>query len=137
MVIVDSSVWIDAVNGVPSVQAIWLHRRIDREPIGLTTLILCEVLQGMRSEKRFRAVRDELQLLPIFENYSVALAIEAASNYRFLRTKGVTIRKSIDCLIATFCIQHGYQLLHHDSDFDPFAAYLNLKILDPFIGAVN
>jgi hypothetical protein len=91
----------------------------------------------MRGERRFREVRDELQLLPVFENYSVGLAIEAAANYRFLRTKGITIRKSIDCLIATFCIQHGYQLLHHDSDFDPFAAYLHLKILDPSAGAIN
>jgi predicted nucleic acid-binding protein len=91
----------------------------------------------MRVERRFREVRDELQLLPVFENYSAGLAIEAAANYRFLRAKGITIRKSIDCLIATFCIQHGYQLLHHDSDFVPYAAYLNLKILDPCNGAIN
>jgi hypothetical protein len=137
MVIVDSSVWIDAVNGVPSAQAIWLHRRIDREPIGLTTLILCEVLQGMRSEKRFREVRDELQLLPVFENYSAGLAIEAAENYRFLRARGITVRKTIDCLIATCCIANGFQLLHHDSDFDPFEAHLGLDVLDPSTDALN
>jgi len=137
MVIVDSSVWIDAVNGVPSVQAIWLDRRIDREPIGLTTLILCEVLQGMRSEKRFREVRDELQLLPVFENYSAALAIEAAENYRFLRARGITIRKTIDCLIATYCIANGFQLLHHDNDFDPFEEHLGLDVLDPSAETLN
>jgi predicted nucleic acid-binding protein len=137
MVIVDSSVWIDAINGVPSAEAIWLHHWADKEKIGLTSLILCEVLQGMRSERRFREVRDELQLLPVFENYSAGLAIEAAVNYRFLRSKGITIRKSIDCLIATFCIQHGFQLLHHDSDFDPFATYLGLKVLDPSLGVLN
>jgi predicted nucleic acid-binding protein len=137
MVIVDSSVWIDAINGVPSEHAIWLNRWINHEPIGLTSLILCEVLQGMRIERRFREVRDELQYLPIFENYSTSLAIKAAENYRFLRAKGITIRKTFDCLIATLCIERGFQLLHHDTDFDPFATYLNLKILDPSIGTIN
>jgi hypothetical protein len=137
MVIVDSSVWIDAINGVPSEQAIWLNRWISREPIGLTSLIFCEVLQGMLNERRFREVRDELKLLPIFENYSTGLAIKAAENYRFLRAKGITIRKTIDCLIATLCIERGFQLLHHDGDFDPFATHLKLKILDPSIGAIN
>jgi predicted nucleic acid-binding protein len=137
MVIVDSSVLIDAINGVPSMEAIWLHRRIDRERIGLTSLILCEVLQGMRNDKRFRKVRDELQCLPIFETYSVDLSIQAAENYRFLRAKGITIRKTIDCLIATQCIAHGFQLLHHDSDFDPFEEYLGLDVIDPSAGALN
>ncbi len=137
MVIVDSSVWVDAINGVPSEHAIWLHRWINREPIGLTSLIFCEVLQGMRSDKRFREVRDELQLLPVFENCSSDLAIKAAENYRFLRARGITIRKTIDCLIATLCIEHGFQLLHHDSDFDPFATHLDLKVLDPSLGAIN
>jgi predicted nucleic acid-binding protein len=137
MVIVDSSVWIDAINGVPSIEAIWLHRWIDREPIGLTTLILCEVLQGMRSDKRFREVREELQRLPVFENYSTGLAIKAAENYRFLRVKGITIRKTIDCMIATYCIAHGFQLLHHDSDFDPFEEHLGLDVLDPSVSALS
>jgi hypothetical protein len=137
MVIVDSSVWIDAINGVPSAQAIWLHRRIDREPIGLTSLILCEVLQGMRSDRRFREVRDELQRLPVFENFPFGLAIRAAENYRFLRAKGVTVRKTIDCLVATFCIAQGFHLLHHDSDYDPFAAYLGLKVLNASVGPLN
>ena len=137
MVIVDSSVWIDAINGVPSEQAIWLNQWINREPIGLTSLIFCEVLQGMRSERRFREVQEELQRLPVFENYSIGLAIKAAENYRFLRAKGITIRKTIDCLIATLCIERGFQLLHHDGDFDPFATYLRLKILDPSLGAIN
>ena len=74
MVIVDSSVWIDAINGVPSGQAVWLNRWIDREPIGLTSLIFCEVLQGMRGERRFREVRDELQLLPVFEKRGSCLS---------------------------------------------------------------
>jgi predicted nucleic acid-binding protein len=137
MVIVDSSVWIDAINGVPSMEATWLHRWIDREPIGLTTLILCEVLQGMRGEKRFDEVRDELQRLPIFENYAVGLSIKAAENYRLLRAKGITIRKTIDCLIATQCIEHGFQLLHHDRDFDPFKEFLGLDVLDPSVGSLN
>ena len=125
MVIVDSSVWIDAVNSVPTEHAIWLHRRLGREPIGLTSLIFCEVLQGMRSERRFREVRDELQHLPVFENYSTGLAIKAAENYRFLRVKGITIRKTIDCMIATYCIAHGFPL------------HLGLELLDPSIGAID
>ena len=131
MIIVDSSVWIDAINVVPSIEATWLLQWIDCKQIGLTSLILCEVLQGMRGERRFREVRDELQSLPIFENYSTKLAIESAQNYRFLRAKGFTVRKSIDCLIATFCIQNEFQLLHHDSDFNPFAEHLGLQVLAP------
>ena len=137
MVIVDSSVWIDAINGVPTAHAIWVHRWIDRERVGLTSLILCEVLQGMRNEKRFRAVRDELQRLPVFEDCPADLAIQAAENYRFLRAKGITVRKTINCLVATFCIARGFQLLHHDSDFDPFVEHLGLTILDPSTGVLN
>jgi predicted nucleic acid-binding protein len=137
MVIVDSAVWIDAINGVPSAEATWLHQWLNREPIGLTSLILCEVLQGMRHEKRFRIVRDELQRLPVYANHSADLAIKAAENYRSLRAKGITVRTTIDCLIATLCIENGFQLLHHDSDFDPFVTHLGLSILDPTIGTIN
>jgi len=137
MVIVDSSVWIDAINGIPSAEASWLHQWLTRERIGLTSLILCEVLQGMRHEKRFRTVRDELQTLPVYTDHSAGLAIKAAENYRFLRTRGITIRSTIDCLIATLCIERGFQLLHRDSDFDPFVTHLGLSILDPTIGAIN
>jgi predicted nucleic acid-binding protein len=137
MVIVDSSVWIDAINGIPSPEAIWLHQWLNREEIGLTSLILCEVLQGMRHDNRFHTVRDELRTLPVYTNHSVDLAIKAAENYRFLRARGVTVRTSIDCLIATLCIERGFQLLHRDRDFDPFVAHLGLSILDPAIGAIN
>jgi predicted nucleic acid-binding protein len=137
MVIVDSSVWIDAINGVSSAEAIWLHQWLHREGVGLTSLILCEVLQGMRGEKRIRQVRDELLRLTVFENYSADLAIQAAENYRFLHSKGVTIRTSIDCLIATFCIENRFQLLQHDSDFVPFHIHLGLDILDPSVGVLN
>lgn len=137
MIIVDSSVWIDAINGVPSKEALWLHRWIDREQVGLTSFVLCEVLQGMRSDERSREVRDELQRLPVFENYSTGLAIKAAENYRFLRAKGITIRKTIDCLIATLCIAHGFRLLHRDSDFDPFKEYLGLDVFDPSGGELH
>jgi predicted nucleic acid-binding protein len=137
MVIVDSSVWIDAINGIPSAEAVWLHEWLNRERIGLTSLILCEVLQGMRHEKRFRAVRDELQTLTVFTDHSANLAIKAAENYRFLRSRGITVRTTIDCLIATLCIEQGFQLLHRDSDFDPFVTHLGLSILDPAIGAIT
>jgi predicted nucleic acid-binding protein len=137
MVIVDSSVWIDAINGVPTAEAVWLHRWMGREEIGLTSLILCEVLQGMRTEVRFLAIREELQRLPVFEDYPAGLAVQSAENYRFLRAKGITVRKTIDCLVATFCIARGFQLLHRDRDFDPFVEHLGLTILDPSTGIIN
>ena len=128
MVIVDSSVWIDALWGTPNRQSIWLGDALGREQIGITSLILAEVLQGVRTDRQFRECRRRLLTLPVFEGLTVDLAVAAAKNYRHLRNRGVTVRKAVDCIIATFCIENGYRLLHADRDFNPFEAYLGLSV---------
>jgi predicted nucleic acid-binding protein len=131
MVIVDSSVWIDAFNGKINPQTIWLRFALDRERVGLTSLILCEVLQGIRSDRRFRETEQRLRTLPISASLTPELVAAAAQNFRTLRRLGITVRKTIGCIIATFCIEEGHQLLHHDRDFDQFEKHLGLRVLHP------
>lgn len=131
MVIVDSSVWIDAFWGTVNRHSSWLNAAIGREQIGLTTLILCEVLQGSRTEAQFRNSRRRLLGLPVFEIFTTEMAVAAAQNFRILRDRGVTIRRPVDCMIATFCIAEGYQLLHRDRDFNAFEAHLGLQVIHP------
>jgi hypothetical protein len=131
MVIVDSSVWIDALNGKITPHTTWLRVALEREMIGLTSLILCEVLQGIRSDRHFRETEERLRILPIFSALTPELASRAAQNFRTLQRLGITVRKTIDCLIATFCIEEGHQLLHHDSDFEPFEKHLALRTVHP------
>ena len=131
MVIVDTSVWIDALRGVPNRQSLWLKGSVSRRDIGLTSLVLCEILQGVISDREFRDFRQDLLQFPVFETGSVDLAIKSAQNYRTLRQKGFTIRRTIDCIIATFCIENGHELLHNDRDFDAFEQHLNLRVLKP------
>ncbi|MGA3082089.1 MAG: PIN domain nuclease [Terracidiphilus sp.] len=131
MVIVDSSVWIDALNGKITPETIWLKLALDREQVGLTSLILCEVLQGIRFDRRFRETEQLFQKFPVFASMTVELAVGAAQNFRLLQRQGITVRKTIDCIIATFCIEEGHQLLHHDSDFEPFEEHLGLRVVHP------
>jgi predicted nucleic acid-binding protein len=131
MVIVDSSVWIDAFNGRNTLQTRWLGTALSKGGIGLNSLILCEVLRGFRSDRDFQKARDGLLRLPIFEELPQGLAAMAAENFRVLQRRGVTVRKTIDCLIATFCIQEGHELLHHDNDFQGFEDFLGLQVLHP------
>lgn len=131
MIIVDSSVWIDYLHDTTNPQTDWLEKSMGNEQIGLMSLILCEVLQGVRHERRFREAKLQLLGFPVFETVGTNLAMEAAGNYRFLQRGGITIRKSVDCLIASFCIAEGYTLLHRDRDFDPFEVHLGLKVLQP------
>lgn len=132
MVIVDSSVWIDYFNGEHNPETDWLDAQLDQQRLGLTTIILSEVLQGVRDERVATHVESELLKLEVFEATSIALAVEAARNYRALRARGKTVRKTIDVLIATFCIQAGHSLLHRDRDFDPFEELLHLDVIHPF-----
>jgi hypothetical protein len=131
VVIVDSTVWIDflAARGTP--ESLWVRREYSRQRIGLTDLILCEILQGLRDEATSIRIQRQLATLPILETGGVQLAVASAGNYRRLRAKGCTVRKTIDCLIATFCIEHGHTLLHHDRDFDPFEMHLGLRVIHP------
>jgi len=129
MILVDSSVWIDRINQVPSVQAQRLLRLVDTQPLLIGDLILCEVLQGIRSEAAVRLVE---RMLGQFERVTLCgpeLAVQAARNYRLLRRRGITIRKTIDVIIATFCIERGHALLHRDRDFEPMERILGLQTI--------
>jgi predicted nucleic acid-binding protein len=131
MVIVDSSVWIDYLIGVVNLHTDWLDAAAGRLEMGLTSLNLCEILQGVRSEAQCRQFQRDLLEFPIFETSTIQLAIASARNYRILRSRGITVRKTIDCIIATFCIESGYELLHNDRDFDAFETHLGLAVRHP------
>jgi len=129
MWIVDSSVWIDYFNGKITHETNLLHTALGYRPIGIGDIILLEVLQGFRHQRDFNAARQALLRFPVFTMGGVDIAIKSAENYRFLRRKGITVRKTIDCLIATFVIEHDFWLLHSDRDFEPFERYLGLKVV--------
>ena len=131
MVIVDTTVWIDYLAGTVNSQTSWLDREMERQRLGLTDLNLCEVLQGVRDAGTFAQVRRDLSRFHVFHTGGMDLAIAAAQNYRSLRARGHTIRKTIDCLIATFCLRQGHGLLHRDHDFDPFEKHLGLRVVHP------
>jgi predicted nucleic acid-binding protein len=131
VVIVDSTVWVDYFNGLHNPETEWLDVQLDQQRLGLTTIILCEVLQGVRDERKALAVATDLMKLEVFEMPSVFLAAQAAKNYRTLRRRGRTVRKTIDVLIATFCIEERHALLHRDRDFDPFEELLGLSVVHP------
>jgi predicted nucleic acid-binding protein len=129
MVIVDTTVWIDYLRGTENPETRWLDRELQRQRLGLTDLILCEVLQGIREQSMFARVRADLLKFRIFQTGGSELAIAAAQNYRDLRQRGYTVHKTIDCLIATFCLQAKHELLHRDHDFDCFEKVLGLQVL--------
>ena len=131
MVIVDTTVWIDYFQGVKNPETEWLNRELDRQRLGLTDIILCEVLQGVRDDVVAKEVERRLLNLEVFDTGGVAVAREAARNYRALRSRGHTVRKTIDCLIATFCLRGQHSLLHRDRDFDPFEKFLELSVIHP------
>ena len=118
-------------------QTDWLNLHLGLEPIGITSLILSEVLQGIRSDKRFAETVDALSQFVLFEEVSAVLAVASARNYRSLRELGVTIRNTVDTLVATFCIEEDYELLHHDRDFDYFKEHLGLRVVNPLAIAPN
>ncbi len=129
MILVDTSVWIDYLRDNRTDGAWTLDRLIDRVPILVGDLILCELLQGLRSDREAALVEGALSRFNIVPLVTPALAIQAAANYRLLREKGITIRKTIDLLIATFCIENGHILLHADRDFDPIQTHLGLQVI--------
>ena len=130
MILVDSSVWIDYFNGKKTAQTDWLDSSLGNTPILMGDLILTEVLQGFQNDKDFRNARDLLLGIPFKSMGGRELALESAMNYRYLRKKGVTVRKTIDVMIGTFCIHHRLTLLHDDRDFDPVAKFLGLEVID-------
>jgi predicted nucleic acid-binding protein len=129
--IVDTTVWVDYLNGVPTPQTDWLDQQLTTRRLGLLDVMLCEILQGLSGEKEAARVLRHLRQFEILETGGIELAVEAGRNYRYLRARGHTVRKTIDCLIATFCILEGHTLLHADRDFDPFEELLRLRVVHP------
>jgi predicted nucleic acid-binding protein len=131
MVIIDTTVWVDYFRGLANRETQWFDKELPRQRFGLTDLILCEVLQGLRQDKEFLQVRRELGKFELFATGGEELAVAAAVNFRRLRQHGRTVRKTIDCLIATSCILRGHSLLHRDRDFVPFEQLLGLSVIHP------
>lgn len=131
MTIVDSSVWIDYLADIENAETDWLDEQVGSGEIAVVDLVLCEVLQGFRNEEQFEQIRAGLTTLPVFVAGGTMVAVAAAENYRILRAKGITVRKTIDCLIATFCIREGHALLHRDRDYEPFEQHLGLRVIHP------
>jgi len=127
MILVDSGVWIDYFRGVQTPQTDCLDRLLGVEPLAIGDLMLLEVLQGARSESEHRQLRRLLDALDCFDLLGRDMALRASANHRALRARGITVRKTIDNIIATFCIHHGHRLLFADRDFEPFVAHLGLR----------
>lgn len=129
MVLVDSSVWIDFFNGRRDGNTTLLRRLLPSERLLVGDLILVEVLSGFRSDADFGKARELLATLKYTDLVGADVAFVAAENYRLLRRRGVTVRKMVDVVIASFCVLHGHHLLHADRDFDAMAPHLGLRTL--------
>jgi len=127
VILVDSSVWIDYFRGVATPQSDRLDELLGRELLATGDIVLTEVLQGFSRDRDFNQAHRLLTSLTVVPIGGEDIAVQAARNFRTLRAKGVTVRKTIDTLIATRCIQDGYALLYSDRDFDPFVEYLGLE----------
>jgi predicted nucleic acid-binding protein len=127
MILVDSSVWVGCFNGAKTPQPDWLDSSPGNVPIVVGDLILTEVLQGFHRDKDFNLARDLLLELPFMEMGGRALALKSAENYRYLKRKGVTVGKTKDVMIGTFCIHYRVPLLHDDRDFDSMSKFLGLE----------
>ena len=131
MILVDSSVWINYFNGISTWQTDLLDHYLSNTLIIIGDLILTEVLQGFRSNTDFETAKNFLSALQFRQIGGYNVAIQSANNYRILRKSGVTVRKTIDIIIATFCIIEGLTLLHDDRDFDPMVTHFSLKTPSP------
>lgn len=133
MILVDSSVWIDFFRGAATPQVERLDALLGSTRLAVGDLIMAEVLQGVRDDREFNLVRRTLEDFTPVELVGKEIAIQAARNFRILRDLGFTVRKTIDTIIATRCIESGFELLHSDQDFDAFALHLGLKVVGPEI----
>lgn len=127
MIIVDSSVWIDYFNGRDTPKTDKLDELLGIELLGIGDIILTEVLQGFRADKDYRTAKTVLTSLTVFDMLGTENAIKSADNFRALRKQGITIRKTNDVIIATFCLENNHSLLFSDKDFLPFVQYLGLN----------
>lgn len=126
MILVDSSVWIDFFLGSDTPQVEILDRSLGVRAVAVGDLVLTEVLQGFRADKDYRIARSIMAELTVFDMPGKSMAIKAAENFRTLRKKGITIRKTAAVIIATYCIEHDMPLLFSDKDFKPFVTHLKL-----------
>ncbi len=131
MLVVDTTVWVEYFNGQVNPETDFLDRAFSQEIILVGDLILAETLQGFRNDKDFKLAQAALSKFEQTGMLNLRLAQHSAQNYRTLRKKGVTVRKTLDCLIATFCIAENHTLLHRDSDFDGFEKHLGLNVVHP------
>ena len=129
MILVDSSVWIDYFNGQNTEQTDYLDNALGNKSIIMGDIILTEVLQGFKHDKDFDIAKSLLTSLDVHRLLDENIAIKSANNFRLLRKRGVTVRKTIDVIIATYCIEHNISLLQTDKDFLPFSEHMGLRIL--------
>lgn len=127
MILVDSGVWIDYFNGIDNKQTNTLNDTLGSKPVAVGDLILTEVLQGFRDDKDYKYAKSLFDDLTIFDLVGKSIAMKSANNFRLLRKKGITIRKPVDVIIATFCIEEKLPLLFTDKDFKPFVKHLGLS----------
>ncbi len=128
MVIVDTSAWVEFFRAGRSAVAEKVDRCLGGELVGIGDLIYCEVMQGLHSSRERKRVGSLFLSLPRFEMVGFAVAEKSAVNYRLLRSRGVTVRKTIDVLIGTFCAERGFEILHNDRDFTLMAPHIGLRI---------
>ncbi|MFT5141266.1 MAG: putative nucleic acid-binding protein [Rhodothermales bacterium] len=129
MIFVDSSVWIDFFNGNATHQVEILHKLLGREPLVIGDIVLAEVLQGFRHDRDSKVAQELLSSLRIVNVLNTKIALQSAKNFRLLRQRGITVRKTLDSIIATYCISNRLFLLHSDRDFEPFEKHLGLKVV--------
>jgi predicted nucleic acid-binding protein len=129
MILVDTSVWIDYFNGVPTWQVDALDSILSEEVVLVGDIILAEILQGFDKDKDFMKAKQAMEPFECVNLGGKKLAIKTATHFRFLRSKGVTIRKTVDMLIGTWCIESEVEILHNDKDFDRMALHLPLRVI--------
>lgn len=127
MILIDSSVWIDFFNDTETAETLSLSNLLGLLPVAIGDLMLAEVLQGFHEDKDFRTALELFESVTVLELGGREIAIRSAKNFRKLRGRGFTVRKTIDCIIATYCIEHKLSLLQSDRDFEPFHEHLGLK----------
>ena len=127
MILVDTSIWIDYFNGIDSRETVLLDSALEDGIVAMGDLIFLEILQGFRDDKEFKKAKNALATLDQYELFGTPMVERCANNYRFLRKRGITVRKTIDLIIATFCIDTRFPLLFSDKDYIPFVDFLKLE----------
>ena len=129
MILVDTSVWVDYFNGIINQKTNYLDLILGNDMVITCDIILTEILQGFRNDKDYQIAKQHMESIYYYQFINKHISIKAADNFRFLRKKGITIRKTTDMLIGTFCIENNIPLLHNDKDFKLMEKYLHLKVI--------